>query len=194
MKLAELQNLDFSDVSGWPLVAKAAAILAICIAVLAAGFWFDTKNQLAELDKLVAQEPELKKTFETKQHKAANLDEYKAQLEEMERSFGAMLRQLPGKTEVAELLVDISQAGLANGLQFELFKPQNEKPAEFYAELPITIRVTGTYHEFGNFVSDVAALPRIVTLHDFSITPSGDKLVMDVTAKTYRYLESDEGS
>ena len=194
MKLAELQNLDFSDVSGWPLAAKAAAVIAICIAVLAAGFWFDTKNQLAELDKLVAQEPELKKTFETKQHKAANLDEYKAQLEEMERSFGAMLRQLPGKTEVAELLVDISQAGLANGLQFELFKPQNEKPAEFYAELPITIRVTGTYHEFGNFVSDVAALPRIVTLHDFSITPSGDKLVMDVTAKTYRYLESDEGS
>ena len=191
MKLSELQNLDFSDVSGWPIAAKAAAILAICIAVLAAGFWFDTKNQL---DKLGAKEPELKKTFEAKQHKAANLDEYKAQLEEMERSFGAMLRQLPSKTEVAELLVDISQAGLANGLQFELFKPQNEKPAEFYAELPITIRVTGTYHEFGKFVSDVAALPRIVTLHDFSITPSGDKLVMDVTAKTYRYLEAGEGS
>lgn len=194
MKLSELQNLDFSDVSGWPLPAKMAAVVAICVAVLAAGFWFDTRNQLEDLEKLRAQEPQLKKTFEAKQHKAANLDEYKAQLEEMERSFGAMLRQLPSKTEVAELLVDISQAGLANGLQFELFKPQDEKPAEFYSELPITIRVTGHYHEFGRFVSDVAALPRIVTLHDFSITPSGDKLVMDVTAKTYRYLEVDDGS
>lgn len=193
MKLADLQNLDFSDVGGWPLAAKAAAILAICTAVLAAGFWFDTRLQLEDLDKVRAEEPQLKQTFETKQHKAANLDEYKAQMEEMERSFGAMLRQLPSKTEVAELLVDISQAGLANGLQFEYFKPQTEKPAEFYAELPISIRVTGTYHEFGKFVGDIAALPRIVTLHDFSITPTGDKLVMDVTAKTYRYLEVEGG-
>lgn len=193
MKLSDIQNLDFSDVGGWPLPAKAAAIAAICIAVLAAGFWFDTRMQLEDLDKLRAEEPTLKQTFETKQHKAANLDAYKAQMEEMERSFGAMLRQLPSKTEVAELLVDISQAGLANGLQFEYFKPQNEKPVEFYAELPISIRVTGSYHEFGKFISDIAALPRIVTLHDFSVVPSGDKLVMDVTAKTYRYLEVEGG-
>ncbi len=131
--------------------------------------------------------------FSTKAKKAANLDKYKKQMKEMEQSLGAMLRQLPSKTEVAELLVDVSQTGLASGLEFELFKPEPERPLEFYAELPIKLRVKGTYHEFGDFVSGVAALPRIVTLHDFSIQPKGDELTMEATAKTYRYLEEGEG-
>jgi len=196
MKLSDLQNLDFSDVGGWPLLAKTIAIVVISILVLAAGYWFDTRAQLESLDRIRSKEQSLKEVFEKKAHKAVNLDAYKAQMEEIKRSFGAMLRQLPSKTEVADLLVDVSQAGLANGLEFELFKPDREIPAEFYAELPIKIAVVGTYHEFGRFVSDVAALPRIVTLHDFVITPKKSKdsadqgeLEMKVTAKTYRYLE-----
>jgi len=194
---SDLANLDFSDVSSWPAVAKVIAVVAVCAAVLGAGYWFDTQHQMAELERAKAQEPELKQTFEARQNKAANLDAYRAQKVEMEQSFGAMLRQLPSKTEVAELLVDISQAGIANGLNFELFKPAGEVPIEFYEELPIKIRVTGAYHQFGQFVSDVAALPRIVTLDNFSIKGgSSDKkstnLSMEVTAKTYRYID-DEG-
>lgn len=190
---SDLADLDFSDVSGWPGIAKAIAIIAVCVAVLGAGYWFHTKHQLAELERSKAKEPELKQTFETKQNKAANLEAYRQQKVEMEQSFGAMLRQLPSKTEVAELLVDISQAGIANGLNFELFKPAGEVPIEFYEELPIKIRVTGSYHEFGQFVSDVAALPRIVTLDNFSIKGSDNSnLAMEVTAKTYRYIDDDQ--
>lgn len=195
MDIQQLRNLDFNDVAVWPLPVKIAAIILLSIAVLGAGFWFDTRSQLKLLEDTRDKEKELKEEFETKMRKAANLDGYKAQMEEMERSFGAMLRQLPGKTEIAELLVDISQAGLANGLEFELFKPEEEVPAEFYAELPIKIKVTGDYHDFGNFVSDVAALPRIVTLHNINISPqqeNKDELVMEATAKTYRYMEEKE--
>lgn len=195
MDIQQLRNLDFNDVAVWPLPVKIAAIILLSIAVLGAGFWFDTRSQLKLLEDTRDKEKELKEEFETKMRKAANLDGYKAQMEEMERSFGAMLRQLPGKTEIAELLVDISQAGLANGLEFELFKPEEEVPAEFYAELPIKIKVTGDYHDFGNFVSDVAALPRIVTLHNINISPqqeNKDELVMEATAKTYRYMEEEE--
>jgi len=193
---SDLANLDFSDVASWPAIAKFIAVIAVCVAVLGAGYWFDTQHQLAELDRAKAQEPELKQAFERKQNKAANLDAYRTQKLEMEQSFGAMLRQLPSKTEVAELLVDISQAGIANGLNFELFKPAAEVPIEFYEELPIKIRVTGAYHQFGQFVSDVAALPRIVTLDNFSIKGgSTDKkstnLSMEVTAKTYRYIDDE---
>jgi type IV pilus assembly protein PilO len=152
------------------------------------------------LQKAEADELDLKSQFENKQQRAANLDAYKAQLGEMERSFGAMLRQLPGKTEVPNLLVDISQTGLAAGLQEKLFQPAGEQSKGFYAELPIKIRLVGSYHEFGTFVSGIAALPRIVTLHDIQITPVApdkaggyDTLTMDVTAKTYRYIE-DEGA
>jgi type IV pilus assembly protein PilO len=152
------------------------------------------------LQKAEADELDLRSQFESKQQRAANLDAYKAQLGEMERSFGAMLRQLPGKTEVPNLLVDISQTGLGAGLQEKLFQPSGEQSKGFYAELPIKIRLVGTYHEFGTFVSGIAALPRIVTLHDIQITPvAGDKsagydhLTMDVTAKTYRYIEDDGG-
>jgi type IV pilus assembly protein PilO len=185
----QFKGLDPNDPGSWPILVKAVAVIVACIAVLFAGYWFDTQHQLADLEKAEKKEGELKETFKVKELKAINLDAYKKQMKEMEQSFGAMLRQLPSKTEVAELLVDISQAGLANGLEFDLFKPLAEKPAEFYAELPIDVKVTGTYHDFGNFVSDVAALPRIVTLHDITITTKGDVLSMSTTAKTYRYLE-----
>jgi len=194
--LSDLNNIDFNDVARWPLALKVIAIILLTAAVLGAGLWFDTRNQLDILEKAGKKELVLKKEFEKKQNKAANLDDYKAQMDEMKKSFGTMLRQLPGETEVEALLVDISQTGLANGLEFELFKPGNETPAEFYAELPIQIRVIGNYHDFGRFVSDVAALPRIVTLQDFSIKPNktkgqGGGLVMEATAKTYRYLSEE---
>jgi type IV pilus assembly protein PilO len=209
--LAQLRNIDFNDVGRWPVSVKVIAIAALCVAVLGAGLWLDTRSQMETLDSTRQKEQALRKEFLEKQDKAANLDAYKAQMEEMKRSFGAMLRQLPSKTEVAELLVDISQTGLQTGLEFELFKPENERPADFYAELPIKIKVAGRYHEFGQFVSDIAALPRIVTLQDFSIGPMAgggkkaqdkkskdtkddgdDMLVMEVTAKTFRYLEEEE--
>ncbi len=190
----QLKTLDFNDVGSWPLIAKAIAIVLISAAVLFFGYWFDTQQQLEVLKQAEQKEVELKDAFRAKQIKAINLEDYKQQMADMERSFGAMLRQLPSKTEVAELLVDISQAGLANGLEFELFKPLAEEPAEFYSELPIDIKVTGNYHDFGRFVSDVAALPRIVTLHDIGVTAGKEannpkRLSMSVKAKTYRYLE-----
>jgi type IV pilus assembly protein PilO len=194
MNLSDLNELDLSNVASWPLPARIVVIGIIFVAVLAAGYWFDIKDQGLRLEKAEQQETELRQTFEFKAKKAANLAAYEQQLEEMRESFGAMLRQLPNKTEVAELLVDISQTGLASGLEFELFKPQNEIPQEFYAELPISIRVKGDYHEFGNFVSGVAALPRIVTVHDVDITQGKDgELTMDLLAKTYRYMDEEEG-
>lgn len=194
--LSELGNIDFNDVARWPLALRVIAVILLSVAVLSAGLWFDTRNQLDILDKANRKEAALKTDFSKKQAKAANLDEYKAQMDEMKKSFGTMLRQLPGETEVEALLVDISQTGLANGLEFELFKPEKEVPAEFYAELPIQIKVIGKYHDFGRFVSDVAALPRIVTLHNFSIKSVDAKkgqgnLVMEATAKTYRYLSEE---
>lgn len=193
MNLNDINELDFQDMGNWPLPAKVMAIVLICAVILFAGYWFDTKDQQEEIDRLVQKEHKLQKDFKTNARKAANLELYKQQMVDMQQSFGAMLKQLPSKTEVAELLVDISQTGLASGLEFELFQPTAEIPKEFYAELPIKLRVTGQYHEFGNFVSGVAALPRIVTLHDFSIKPDKDgKLVMEATAKTYRYLDEEE--
>lgn len=199
MNLAQfnLNELDFNDVGSWPLPIKMVAIVLIAAAVLAGGYFMDTQAQMETLAAAETKEGELKETFTQKQHRAINLDLYKAQMVEMEKSFGAMLRQLPGKAEVAELLVDISQTGLANGLEFQLFKPRDEEKKDYYAELPISIRVAGSYHEFGKFVSDVAALPRIVTMQDISIRAStgakeGNELIMEATAKTYRYLDETE--
>jgi type IV pilus assembly protein PilO len=204
MNLSELNELDFSNVGNWPVVAKAITIALVCAAVLFGVYYFDTRHQNEELTKLEAQENTLKQRLKVKAAKAANLEAYREQLEEMRQSFGEMRRQLPSKTEVAALLVDISQTGLASGLEFELFQPEPEIAKEFYAELPIKIKVVGTYHEFGAFISGVAALPRIVTLHDISISPKAkgtgkddkDKdsgeLVMTATAKTYRYLDDEE--
>ncbi len=201
MNLSEIDinDLDFSNIANWPFAARVFAIIMVAVAVLGLGYWFDIKDQQLRLDQVEMKESELKSAFEAKARKAANLEAYEQQLEEMRQSFGAMLRQLPNKTEVADLLVDVSQTGLASGLEFDLFKPQAEMPREFYAELPISIKVRGNYHEFGAFVSGVAALPRIVTLHDISILPPGKdapsgELTMELTAKTYRYLEEDEQS
>jgi len=193
MNLSELNDLDFQDMGNWPMPAKILGITVLCIVILFAGYWFDTKDQLIQLDRAEKEERTLKAKFKSNAKKAANIVLYKQQMVEMKQSFGAMLKQLPSETEVAELLVDVSQTGLASGLEFDLFKVESEVPLEFYAELPIRIRVTGDYHEFGNFVSGVAALPRIVTLHDFSISrqKEDNKLAMEVTAKTYRYIDED---
>jgi type IV pilus assembly protein PilO len=195
----QLRTLDPRDVGRWPMAVRGFFILLIflvCAGV--AWYMFVWNDDRPLLQKAEADELDLRSQFESKQQRAANLDAYKAQLGEMERSFGAMLRQLPGKTEVPNLLVDISQTGLGAGLQEKLFQPSGEQSKGFYAELPIKIRLVGSYHEFGTFVSGIAALPRIVTLHDIQITPAaGDKsagydnLTMDVTAKTYRYIEDD---
>jgi type IV pilus assembly protein PilO len=194
MDLSDLNELDLNNIANWPLPARIAVIAIIFVGVLGLGYWLDIKDQRIGLEKAENKETELRQTFETKAKKAANLAAYEQQLEEMRASFGAMLRQLPNKTEVAELLVDISQTGLASGLEFELFKPQSEVPREFYAELPISIRVKGDYHEFGNFISGVAALPRIVTVHDIDMAPGkdGGELTMDMLAKTYRYIDEEE--
>ena len=199
----DLNDLDFNNAGSWPLPVKLIAILAVCAAVGFAGYWFDTKEQISVLERAKSKEDELKKEFETKQAVAANLEAYRKQMKDMEKSFGALLLQLPSKTEVAELLVDVSREGLKAGLEFELFKPGAEIVKDFYAEYPINIRVVGTYHQFGNFASGIAALPRIVTLHNLAIshqkkskgqTGSGSEatLIMDATANTYRYLDQDE--
>ena len=191
----ELSDLDLTNIARWPAAARAVVMLFIMGGVIFLGYWFHTKDQLVELESVEQRENDLRVIFEKKAQQAANLEAYEQQLEEMRESFGAMLRQLPDKTEVADLLVDVSQTGLAAGLEFELFNPRDEIPKDFYAELPITIRVIGNYHEFGEFVSGVAALPRIVTVSVISISPKtkdGDLLAMNLTAKTYRYLEDDE--
>jgi type IV pilus assembly protein PilO len=193
MKLEDINDLDFNNIGSWPAAARGVLIGILIVVVLFLGYWFDVKDQVEGLEAAERKEVELKNTFETRARKAANLAAYEQQMDEMKESFGAMLRQLPNKTEVAELLVDISQTGLASGLEFELFKPQGENPRDFYAELPISIKVKGDYHEFGNFISGLAALPRIVTVHDIAITPLQDgQLSMDLTAKTYRYLDDEE--
>jgi len=198
MNLSDLNNLnlDPNNIGSWPLAAKVIVIVLLCFALLFAGYYLDTSDQLLELETARAKEVNLKQEFETKQAKAANLSAYQEQMEEMQRSFGALLQQLPGKTEVAGLLVDISRVGIVSGLEFELFKPEAEIPKEFYAELPIKIRVKGSYHQFGAFASGTAALPRIVTLHNLSITSKVKKdedgrMTMEATAKTYRYLETE---
>lgn len=198
MNLQDLNELDFSNIGVWPTPVKLILVLIVCALVVFGGYHLDTKKQLARLESVEKQEKELRQTFEKKQAKASNLAAYRKQLEEMKESFGAMLRQLPNKTEVAELLVDVSQTGLASGLEFELFKPSAEVPREFYAELPIEIIVKGDYHEFGNFISGIAALPRIVTIHDIQIDAGNSKqagaqaMTLKATAKTYRYLDEEE--
>jgi len=195
----QLRALDPNDPGRWPIgVRLGTAILLFAIAASAGYYFFVWKSLHPVLLEERAQEAKLFDTLESKARKAANLQAYKDQLAEMEKSFGAMLRQLPNKTEVPNLLVDVSQTGLGAGLDEKLFQPQGEARKDFYAELPISIRLTGDYHQMGNFASGVAALPRIVTLHDIEITPAGGKdlsagdLVLNVTAKTYRYLDEDE--
>ena len=194
--IEELKNLDVNDVGRWPLLFRGAVIAIVFVAVLFAGVYFTIiKDKRPQLQRAAADEQTLRVTFENKQRKAANYDAYKSQLAQIEQSFGTMLRQLPGETEIPSLIVDVSQTGLASGLQEKLFQPQPEIPRDFYAEKPIKIRLSGGYHEIANFVSGVAALPRIVTLHNINITPedqnSFDKLSLEVTAQTYRYLDEE---
>lgn len=190
----ELSELDLNNTGSWPPVIKFLAALLVCAAVVAAGWYFSWQDQQQQLVRVEAQEPQLRGEFETKQERAANLGAYEELLEEMQRSLEARLRELPSRVEVPPLLVDISQAGLGAGLEFELFRPGSSVRRDFYAEMPIQIRVRGRFHEFGRFVSDVANLPRIVTLHDVEISRGGDngELTMSATARTYWYLD-DEG-
>jgi type IV pilus assembly protein PilO len=197
----QLRTLDPKDVGRWPFVFRAITVGLVFVLVAGGGtYYFVWRDMIPRLEQVQRQEQDLRATFESRQRLAANLDAYKAQLVEVEQTFGAMLRQLPGETEVPSLLVDISQTGLAAGLEERLFQPMAEISREAYSELPIRMQVVGTYHELGTFVSGIVALPRIVTLHDITLRPEqqrtgagpaapGGRLVMDLTAKTYRYLE-----
>ena len=199
--IEQFQALDWRDPGRWPLSIRVmVASFVFVVASFLFGMVLIYNTQMDEYEQVQTEQDQLWAEFEQKQHQAANFAAYRAQLKDMERSFGAMLRQLPGRTEVPNLLVDISQTGNGAGLDEKLFQPGAELKQDFYAELPIKIRLTGSYHEFGNFVSGIAALPRIVTLHDIQIQPElqkaagTDQLVLDLTAKTYRYLEDDEMS
>ena len=199
--IEQFQALDWRDRGRWPLSIRViVASFVFVVASFLFGMVLIYNTQMEEYEQVQTEQDQLWAEFEQKQHQAANFAAYRAQLKDMERSFGAMLRQLPGRTEVPNLLVDISQTGNGAGLDEKLFQPGAELKQDFYAELPIKIRLTGSYHEFGNFVSGIAALPRIVTLHDIQIQPElqksagTDQLVLDLTAKTYRYLEDDEMS
>jgi type IV pilus assembly protein PilO len=191
--LADFKTLDPKDPGLWPLIPRVVILSGIFVVVLALAWWFGWRVQTDELDGKVQQEQKLKDEWLNKKKQAVNLDEYRNQLAEIDRSFGALLKQLPNASEMESLLVDINQAGLGRGLQFELFKPGSEVMKDFYAELPITVRVTGNYHDFGAFAGDVAKLSRIVTLNDIDIAPNKDGgLSMAAVAKTFRYLDEEE--
>ncbi|MBI3187189.1 MAG: type 4a pilus biogenesis protein PilO [Gammaproteobacteria bacterium] len=197
--IQDLQNIDINDlkkIGTAPMPVKIAAIVVVCIVVAVAGFFTLNKPQLDSLKVVENKEIELRAEFDKKSSKASNLESYKQQLEEMKRSFGALLRQLPNKTEIETLLVDISQTAIASGLDIEYFKPEGLSPKEFYAEFPIKVRVTGRYHQFARFVSGVAALPRIVTLQNIAIHPPKEKkgviMEMEMTAVTYQYMDEAE--
>jgi len=191
MTLDDLKNIDVNNLGSWPVPIKIAGILVVCGAILFAGFWFLIQGELEEYGTAQKTEESLRETYLNTKALAINLPVYREQMEEMEQTFGSLLRQLPNTTEVPDLLVDITQAGLGRGLEFTLFRPEKEQPKDFYAEMPISVEVRGSYHELAQFVSDVAALPRIVTFGDINIGSAGkdSKLTMSAKAKTYRYLE-----
>ncbi len=191
--LDSFRNLNPNDVGAWPLAPRVTALFGLFIAVLVAGWWFAWSDELASLEARQLDEQKLKDDFVAKKKQAINLDLYTQQLSEIDRSFGALLKQLPNKSEVESLLVEINQSGMGRGLQFELFKPGGEVVKDFYAELPIKVRLTGTYHDFGAFAGDVGRLSRIVTLNDISISAGKDGgLAMDAVTKTFRYLDDEE--
>ena len=193
MTLDDIRRLNIREAGSWPLLPKAVVLTLIFVLIVVVGALLDWRDQLDTLDHAQTQEAQLKKSYAEKKAKAVNLELYVQQQREIEQSFGALLKQLPNKSEMDALLTDINQAGLGRGLQFELFKPAaQEKMADFYAELPIAVKVTGNYHDMGAFASDVAQLPRIVTLNDLAINNDKGTLVMDAVAKTFRYLDEDE--
>lgn len=194
MSMSDLNNLSLDNIGSWPLPIKIVGALLVFALIVGLGVYYDIQPLREQLAKVQNEENELKLSFEAKQKKAANLPALKQQLEDIKETFGDLLKRLPNKTEVAELLVDISQQGLGAGLEFELFQPGSEQPADFYVELPIKIRVVGDYHEFGNFISGVSDLPRIVTSHNIKIQPreKAGGLMLETTAKTYRYIDDSE--
>ena len=193
MTLDDLRRLNLRDIGNWPLAPKIGVLALLFLAIIAAGAFLDWKDGYQALDQSREQEAKLKEQYASKKAKAINYELYRQQLAEIEQSFGALVKQLPNRAEMDALLTDINQAGLGRGLQFELFKPAaQEKLADFYAELPINIRITGNYHDMGAFASDIAQLPRIVTLNDVAIANEKGVLSMDAVAKTYRYLDEEE--
>jgi type IV pilus assembly protein PilO len=193
MTLDDFRRLNFREAGKWPTAPKVIVLTVIVLFIVAMGAFFDWKDQWESLKTAQAEEAKLKDQFKEKKAKAINYDLYVAQLAEVEQSFGALVKQLPNKSEIDALLTDINQAGLGRGLQFDLFRPApQERMADFYAELPITIKITGNYHDIGAFASDVAALPRIVTLNDLAIANDKGTLTMDAVAKTFRYLDEEE--
>lgn len=190
--ISDFRGLNPNDPGVWPLAPRLAAVAGILIAVVAAAWWFDWKGQLDTLEQSRQEESRLKDEWLNKKRQAVNLDEYRKQLAEIDRQFGALLKQLPNRSEMESLLIDVNQAGRGRGLQFEYWKPGQEAPKEFYAEMPIAISVTGSYHDLGQFVSDVAKLPRIVTLRDIVVVTKDADLKMDASAVTYRYLDDEE--
>jgi type IV pilus assembly protein PilO len=193
MTLDDIRRLNIREAGTWPLLPKILILGLLVLLIVGAGAYFDWKDQFEALETAQNEETKLREQYAQKKVKAINFDLYVQQLKEVELSFGALVKQLPNRAEIDSLLTDINQAGLGRGLQFELFRPATqERMADFYAELPITIRITGNYHDMGAFTSDVAQLPRIVTLNDVGIANNGGVLTLDATAKTFRYLDEDE--
>jgi type IV pilus assembly protein PilO len=193
MTLDDFRRLNIREAGSWPLLPKIMVLAFVVVLIVGIGAWFIWKDQFETLGNAQQEETKLREQYAQKKVKAINFELYVQQLKEVEQSFGALVKQLPNRAEIDSLLTDINQAGLGRGLQFELFRPApQEKMADFYAELPITIRITGNYHDMGAFASDVAQLPRIVTLNDVAVTNTGGVLALDATAKTFRYLDEEE--
>lgn len=190
----DFRFMNPNDPGAWPLIPKITVLVGLFVAIVAAGWWFVWSDQLLDLETKEREEETLKQQYLDKKRQAVNLDLYVQQLAEIDRSFGALLKQLPDKSEIEALLIEINQAGLGRGLQFELFKPGQEQIKDFYAELPIAVKINGGYHDFGAFAADIAKLPRIVTLNNLSIAPikDGGQLSLDATTKTFRYLDEEE--
>jgi len=193
MNLEDIRRLNLREVGNWPILPKLVILTAIVVVIVALGALLDWKDQYEALEQDRVEETKLKDQYSQKKAKAINFDLYVQQLKEVEQSFGALVKQLPNRAEIDALLTDINQAGLGRGLTFELFKPASqEKMEDFYAELPISIRITGNYHDMGAFASDVAQLPRIVTLNDVAIANEKGTLTLEAVAKTFRYLDEEE--
>lgn len=189
----DFRFLNPNDPGAWPLIPKMTVLAGILLALVVAGWWFIWSDQLVELETKQKEEQTLKDQYLDKKKQAVNLDLYIEQLAEIDRSFGALLKQLPNKSEIEALLIEVNQAGLGRGLQFDLFRPGAEQVKDFYAELPIAVKIMGGYHDFGAFAADIAKLPRIVTLNNIAIVPGKDgALALDATTKTFRYLDEEE--
>ncbi len=191
--IADFRGMNPNDPGAWPLIPRVTVLASLFVALLVAGWWFVWNDQIIELEARAAEEVALKSEFIDKKRQAINLDLYTQQLGEIDRSFGALLKQLPNRSEIEALLIEVNQAGLGRGLQFELFRPGQEQLKDFYAELPISVKINGSYHDFGTFAADIAKLPRIVTLNNVSIAPGKDGMLsLDATTKTFRYLDDEE--